>query len=209
MMKSKMVRSGQFAWPDKRWMIAGAMALLLTIGTGLSAFVPAQASPCTNILANGSFESSGGWNAQTSGAYPLTSNYLVQNGSQSAHLGGINNATDRLSTAITLPNAPSLTFRMWWLIESEEGSSNYDGLNVVVADANGAPVQTLLTLSGNTSAWQQASADLSHLAGQTIQLQFLAQTDGTLVSDFFVDNVELTACDVNQNNWQFLPFTVR
>jgi bacillopeptidase F (M6 metalloprotease family) len=70
-------------------------------------------------------------------------------------------------------------------------------------------VQTLLTLSGNTSAWQQASADLSHLAGQTIQLQFLAQTDGTLVSDFFVDNVELTACDVNQNNWQFLPFTVR
>lgn len=172
----------------------------------------AQASPCTSVLPNGSFESSSGWTLQTQGNYNILSDYVAHSGTQSAYLAGVNNAVDSVSTSVTLPAGQRVTMHFWWQVVTEENSGGYDGLSLIVLDGSGNPRQLLFSV-GDANAvdtWQQSLVDLSEYAGQTIQLKFQGQSDGSLISDFFLDDVEVTACDMSQfSNWIFLPFTAR
>jgi hypothetical protein len=113
---------------------------------------------------------------------------------------------DRPRTA----DKPNVTLSFWWQIQSEEESGEFDGLSVLVS-ANGDQ-RSLLTL-GSANAidqWQQSTVDLSSYAGQTIQLQFVAQTDSSLVTDFFIDDVTVEACGASAGDFRvFLPLTQR
>jgi hypothetical protein len=188
-------------------------ALVILSATGLTTITSAQPTNCTNLLSNGGFEGSGNWSSVTTGSYPMIGNYLAHTGTQSAHLAGVDNATDTLTTALTLPvDKPSVTLRFWWQIQTEEESNEFDGLTVLVADATGTVLRSLLTLGSGSAAnqWQRSDVDLSEFAGQSVQIKFVAQTDGSLVTDFFIDDVEVAACAAGGQGFRlFLPVTKR
>lgn len=183
-----------------------AIALLMT---GIAA-APSRvlAAGCTEVLTNGGLESASGWTLQTSRGYDLISPYLAHDGSRAAYLGGADRATDRLSTTLAVPANDSTILRFWWQMRTDDTRTGNDGLSVLITDAAGAPLRTLFTITDANSVgkWQQAGMDLSAFAGQTVQLHFLAQTDATLVTDFFVDDVSVTACNLAGLNFHiFLP----
>lgn len=170
------------------------LGLYLPIST---AKVSAQANSCPNLVTDGSFESGRGWKIESNGNYSVFSDVQAHSGSQSAYLAGMDHAEDLLSTTVNLPEGePSLTFHFWWKVNSEDTHDANDELQVQVADSNGKLRKTLFTFGSNhaSNRWHQSSADLSQFAGQTIRLQFAAETDGASITDFFIDDVEITTC---------------
>jgi hypothetical protein len=195
-----------------RTKLVALLALAALVIASLTTLSVAQSSNCANLVADGGFESGTGWQTSTSGGYALLSDFLAHGGVRSAHLAGVDSATDQLSIALNLPaDKPAVTLSFWWQVESEEMSGEFDGMTVVAADSAGNPMRSLLTLgSSNASTqWQQSSLDLSEYSGQSIQVKFVAQADSSLVSDFFVDDVAVSACGTNQENRVFLPLTQR
>jgi bacillopeptidase F (M6 metalloprotease family) len=168
----------------------------------------ANTTACQNLIVNGGMEETGGWTGQTNGNYSFFSNYQAYTGNQSAYLAGVDNAQDQLRQTVTLPANQTLTLTFGWLVNTGETSSGWDGMTVEVADANGVPLRVLFAVSDRSAGlvWQQATLDLSDFGGQTVQLQFNARTDGSLATDFFVDDVALMACDTAQTSGKiFLP----
>lgn len=153
-------------------------------------------------------ESSTHWVAQSNGSYSLFSNYNTRSGSSAAYLAGVDGAQDSLRQTLALPAGNQLTLSFWWQVNSEESTSGWDGLSVLLANSQGTPLRSLFTVTDrNASAvWQQTIVDVSQYAGQTIQLQFNARTDNTLATDFFVDDVSVVACDTPSASTSiFLP----
>lgn len=188
------------------------LVLALVIVASFGTMSMAQPSGCTNLIADSGLETGSGWSITSGGSYAMISNYLAHGGAQSAHLAGVDNANDQLKVALTLlADKPTVTLSFWWRIHTEEESNEFDGLSVVVADAAGNALRSLLTLGSNSAAnqWQQQTLDLSEYAGQSIQLQFVAQTDASLITDFFVDDVAVTACGASQTFRVLLPITQR
>ena len=194
-----------------RWKAVLFLALALIVGAGVVIVPMANASSCTNLVADSGLESGAGWNTQTNGSYAIVSNYATHSGVKAAYLAGADNAQDQLSTTLNVPTDQDVLLSFWWMVESEEESGDYDGLSVIVADAAGNPLKTLLTLGNNDAQdfWQWSRLDMSEFGGQTVQLQFVAQADGTLPTDFLVDDVEVNACADGQSNWLYIPFFTR
>ncbi|RIK41833.1 MAG: hypothetical protein DCC55_10730 [Chloroflexi bacterium] len=184
-----------------------AALLLATIST----FAVAQSTNCSNLVADGGFESGSGWQSATNGSYTLLSDFNARSGAKAAQLAGVDGASDQLSIPLALPaDKPSVSLSFWWQVQSEEHSGEFDGLSVIAADAAGNPMHSLLTLGSDSTAtqWQQSVVDLSAYSGQAIQLKFVAQTDNSLVTDFFIDDVAVTACGAAAYQ-VFLPVTQR
>lgn len=204
------LRRSRPAWV--RWAAVLALVMLLAL-PGLFLVAPAaRADLCSNALPNGGFENPDGWAVQSAGSYAVISDFWARSGQYSAYLAGVDNASDRLTATVSLPQVDSITLSFWWLMQTEESGTGSDGLTVQVADTNGNPLQVLATVSDASvsGVWQQASADLTAYAGQTVQIQFLAQTDDTLSTDFYVDDVEASACTATDETfWLFLPITRR
>ncbi len=188
------------------------LAIVLVAG-GILATAPARANECQNLVADSGFESGAGWTMESQGKYTLLSNYLVYSGAQAAYLAGTNNAQDRLSTTLSIPADATVTLRFRWQVQTEEDAGAYDGMSVLVADAQGTPQKVLYALSdaNASSVWQTAELDLSEFAGQTIQLQLQAQTDANLPTGFFVDDLVVEACSATsgQDFFLFLPSVTR
>ena len=192
-----------------RWVALLALAALLV--ASVSSLAVAQPSNCVNLVSDGSFESGSGWQTSTNGSYALITDFQAHSGVKAAQLAGIDNASDQLPLALNLPaDKPAVTVAFWWQVESEEVSGEFDGMTVAAADAAGNLLRSLVTLDSASSGaqWQQSSLDLSEFSGQSIQLKFLAQSDSTLVSDFFVDDVTVSACGAAEHR-VFLPWTQR
>jgi len=191
--------SGQVNYPFvHHWRIGACVALFLFLIPGSSTIAYAQTDACTDLIADSGFESGQGWVIKSHGNYSVLSDAQAHTGSQSAYLAGMNNANDLLLTKLTLPAAQqSLSLNFWWKVNSEDTRDLNDLLSVQVADGAGKGRQTLLTLGSDRASnrWHQSTLDLSSFTGQTIQLQFAAKTDETNITDFFVDDVEVTGCD--------------
>jgi hypothetical protein len=200
-------------WYLTRTRLISLLVLAALAVASFGSLTIAQPSNCTNLVADSSFESGAGWQSTTSGDYALLGNFQARTGVQAAHLAGIDNANDQLTLPLTLPaDKPRVTLTFWWQIQSEEESGEFDGLSVLVADAGGNILRSLLTLGSSSAAnqWQQSTVDLSGYTGQSIQLKFAAQTDNTLVTDFFVDDVTVEACGAAAADFNvFLPLTQR
>ena len=170
--------------------------MLLTPGANHVA--KAQSNSCTDLVVDSSLESGASWVIKTNGGYTLLSTVQAHTGAGSAYLAGVDNANDLLSTKLALPSAASsLELSFWWKVNSEDRSDVNDKFAVQIVDGAGKLHKALFTLGSERASnhWQQTSLDLQKFAGQSIQLQFMAKTDDTLVTDFFVDDVEVTACD--------------
>lgn len=183
-----------------------ALALLLSMSVLPAS--PAWAATCQDVAVNGSFESSEGWQTSSNGAYGLFSNYLARSGEQAAHLAGVNDAVDSAVATLALPANQTITLSFWWQVRSQESGSGYDALSIVLTDSQGNPLYVVAGLSDLNAAdiWQQQSVDLSPFAGQSVQLRMEARTDGSLVTDFFVDDLTVTACAAASQQI-YLPMT--
>lgn len=183
--------------PLTPWKIALCLTLFLFYLPGASSTIYAQDGSCPNLVTDGSFESGRGWTIESNGNYSVFSDVQAHTGGQSAYLAGMDNADDLLSTTVDLPtDAASLTFSFWWKVNSEDMRDPSDELKVQVADRNGKALETVFTVGSNRASkrWRQSGVDLSQFAGKTIQLQFAAETDSANITDFFVDDVEVTTC---------------
>lgn len=176
--------------------------LLFFIAILLSSFSRPQiaiADTCASMLADGGFENGTQWESKNNDGFPLLSSQLARSGLRGAYLGGRNMITDRLSTQLSLPaSAQTITMNLWWQLQSQESATKGgDRLTVIIADKEGLPLQSLLELGGRnvTREWRSAEFDLTRFAGQIVQLQFLASTDADQITDFFVDDIEIVACD--------------
>lgn len=183
-----------------RWRSALCFALVLLLTPSVSGVAHAQTDSCTDLVADSSLESGSGWSIKTHGGYTLLSRVQAHTGSGSAYLAGVNNANDLLSTKLVLPVAKTaVTLSFWWKVNSEDRGDVNDRFAVQIVDGNGKTHKSLFTLGSERASnqWQQTTLDLDEFANQQIQLQFVAKTDDTLVTDFFVDDVEVNACAPN------------
>lgn len=211
----KIIKAGLRLLPPQSttWFMIGFFLLGLVLTAFATGVAPVYAQSCTTLVSANSFDNDGVWQTQSDKGYSLLSNFAVYSGNRAAYLGGVDNANDLIHTTVSLPAEQTSKLRFRWLVDSEESSDGWDGLNVIVADAAGNQLKTLHTLSSADSGdtWQSTELDLSEFAGQTAQIQFAAQTDGSLVTDFFIDEPEVTSCAAgNAETFKiYLPFTTR
>jgi len=157
-----------------------------------------NADSCTNLVVDTGLENGSGWLTKSSSNFPILSNYLTHTGKQAAYLAGTNGANDLLSTTVELPTTPkSITVTFWWQVQSQESGKYQDTLTITLVDAQGKRLQNLGGLSSRdmSNQWQQRTINITNSAGQTVQLQFVAYTDAEAATDFFIDDVEIVACN--------------
>jgi hypothetical protein len=142
-----------------------------------------------NPIHNGDFESGrdGSWIEYSSNSYPLIVHPAVaHSGSWAAWLGGVVNEVSSITQQVTVPAGNStLTFYYWGA--SQETTCGNDVGQVKVGSTL---VDTInLCVSANTGAWVKRTVNLSAYTGQSVSLQFYAQTNGSLNSNLFIDDV--------------------
>lgn len=110
----------------------------------------------------------------------------ARNGTWAAWLGGRHNEISYIEQELTIPsNAPYFTY--WsWIVSSEDNCGNDVGKVLL----NGNVVATYeLCSSNNTNGWQARSVDLSDFAGQTVPIQIRVQTNDSIFSNLFIDDI--------------------
>ncbi len=177
-----------------------------TLAIAGQSFTVSQQPPVTsstNLVSNPGFESgTAGWSQSATGGDPIIYQdaTVAHSGSWYAWLGGYNSGTDTLYKEVTIPaDATQASLRFWYYIGTNESTSApaYDVMTVSIASTStGARLATLATLSNvnRTSGWTQSgSYDVSAFRGQTVWLVFTATTDASNITNFFVDDISLTA----------------
>ncbi len=171
-------------------------ALLTCFTLGFNQPIAANADSCVDLLTDSGLEDSAIWQTKSNDDFSLFSSLLTHTGTHAAYLAGRNDAVDRLATELALPATNVITLSFWWQLQSEEEQRFTDKLAILVVDNHGRVLQRLGELSGrdHSNQWQQDQIDLSAWAGQTVWLHFLAQSNSELVTDFFLDDIVVTAC---------------
>jgi len=202
---SLLLMAGQVAAEPVDWATARAI-------TQDRPYAPAA---CVEVIQNGGFESGGGvgWQEYSLQDYELVIQFNSWTGEWGAFLGGVNEADDRLSQAVTLPAGANLTLTAWWsLATEEEPSEPYDTLTIsLLRQSDGSTLATLATLDNTAEEgiWEQLAFDLSSYAGQNVTISFAAKTDISNVSDFYLDDISLLACTSTLDKHLFLPLILR
>lgn len=193
----------------------GALLALLP----LAAFPPAEALTgpdvaCRELLVNGNFEAGpSGWTQTSAGGQALISQFNPRSGLWGAYLAGANDADDRLSQTALLPaDAISLTLRLWWSLESEEPPVTADTLTLALLQPSGALLTELWRVDNTAapSVWDEITFDLTAYAGQSVIVRFQALSNSFDLTDFYVDDISLTACSAaSAPQRTLLPLIVR
>jgi hypothetical protein len=151
---------------------------------------------------NGDFEQgTAGWTQFSAQGYPLIihinnlpSGLNPHSGSWAAWLGGDHNEQSLLRQVVTVPSSnPILSY--WYYIASEDFcGSYYDWFGIFINQDNNQRVALLdLCADNNTNGWVQGTVNMGAYAGQTITVDFYVSTDGSFISNLFLDDVALTS----------------
>jgi hypothetical protein len=115
-----------------------------------------------------------------------------------AWLGGRNSATDRLYQDFVLPSGQnSAELRYFVRTDTTETSGVYDVMLVRLRTADGTLLRDLDRVDNGfrpLGQWVErvvAVGDIGGWAGQTLRLSFEATTDGSAVSSFYLDEVQM------------------
>lgn len=157
--------------------------------------LPVVYSPVYPLL-NGHFENgpNAGWTQSSTHGYQLIldSTALIvppHGGAWAAWLGGEYNETSLISQVVTIPPAqPVLAFYHW---VGSNDSCGYDKARVMIDNILLLPAD--LCQAYNTGGWVRVSLNLSAYAGQTVKLKFEVITDGSLNSNWFIDDVSFVS----------------
>ena len=157
-------------------------------------YLPLVARPCVvPSIPNGNFESGAtAWSQYSTHGWPLIiksgfpGSVRPHSGSWAVWLGGDYNDISYIQQSLAIPAcAPYLSYYHW--IASQD-VCGYDFGGVIINGTTVVDVYTLCT-STNTGGWVKHVVNLSAYAGQTVSLQIRAETDGSLNSNLFVDDV--------------------
>ena len=151
---------------------------------------------CDEYLQNGGFEEGDAhWTQWSAGGWDLifpSSQITVHNESGwGAWLAGYNNAHDELCQTITIPtNRLSATATWWWQMKTYQHGSAGDTIRLEVRPSG----ETLGELNnlGKSDTWLQEGATISTTG--VVTLCFIADTDDSLITDFYVDDVSVRVC---------------
>jgi hypothetical protein len=186
--------------------VAGAHTLFVKgLSSGEIGSAPFTVQPPSggsgNLLTDADFENGlTGWSAASLQGHALLTSAAAHSPSHSLDLCGSNSCTDSLLQTVTLPRGRlSGTLSYWVDVSTHERSPVcYDRLLVQLRTTFGAVFFSLpVVCSSNSGGWVQKTAILnspmlSAHAGQAVQVYFLANTNPTNPTDFYVDDVALS-----------------
>lgn len=172
-----------------------ATAALQTALAASSDYAPSPAGG----IANGDFEQGRtGWTEYSLVDWPLIYHeddldVAPHSGRWAAWLAGADDEISYIEQRVDVPaGGPSLTY--WFRISSMDECDADDDRGEVRID--GTALDTLrLCEAQNTPKWVEKTIDLSAYAGQTVDLQFRAETNSAYNSDLFIDDVSLAGKD--------------
>lgn len=159
---------------------------------------PGTPSTCTDKLTNGDFEAGvSSWQEASTHGYPLIcdstrcdANLTPHSGAYVAWLGGAHSEVSEVRQSVHLPSGQRATLRYWYRINSRD-HCGYD-IGTVAVIVNGVRDTLMsydLCTDEETNGWVMATLDLSQYAGSQITLVLQAQTDNSLLSSLFFDDV--------------------
>jgi hypothetical protein len=154
-------------------------------------------SQCSNILLEPGFENGSGsqWSESSSKGFVIVTNDNPRSGAYSAWLGGANDETSAVWQAPEIPgSAVSARLTYWYSISSSDSCGGDSGGALI----NGNPLagHTYDLCTGHTTGGfvLSAAADLLSHAGSAPTLRFEASTNGSHISNLFIDDVVLEVC---------------
>ncbi len=160
---------------------------------------PTMPPSCPEYAQNGGFENR--WTGWTRLGSPRRVRNPLYVGEWSARLGGRNRARDEIYQSIAVPaDAEVGIIRYHWQMSTDERRYvPYDHFYARIRDGTGSTILTIQHLDNTDTrdTWQPTEYiwyGISAYAGQTIQIDFLATTDRSLVTSFYVDEVSVEIC---------------
>ena len=162
--------------------------------------------PCVSsygsLITNGAFSTGDatGWRVNRSnGPDPIVQPYAGYE--YGAWMGRYNSNQDQMYQFVC-PAAPAdyaMFAFSWWMSTAETSTTrDYDFLYVRTRDTNGNLLQTVKTITNRSTPkeqWYREYLDLRAYAGQTIRISFEATTDGSLPTNFWIDEVSFFVAD--------------
>ncbi|MCO5211474.1 MAG: hypothetical protein M9936_17415 [Caldilinea sp.] len=191
------------------WGVPSATFLTMTDQPPATATPTPTASPtpqpspppagCSDLLANGGFETSDGW---VFGSTPAPGGFVtdpVLAGARAARLGIVPAATNLYAYSsayqrVTLPAGAQITLRYW---ERPGGATDgVDAREALVLNNSAGYLATLeRAKTPGDDTWRQRSFDLSAYAGQRVIVYFNVYNDGRNGRAWnYLDSVEVLAC---------------
>jgi hypothetical protein len=146
-------------------------------------------------ITNGDFEDgSTGWVEYSTHGWDLIvtdlpADVTPHSGTWAVWLGGDLDDTSYIQQQVTVP--PSRPYLKYWHWIASEDSCGWD-IGGVVIDGSVVDAYNLCETE-NTGGWTQNVVDLTAYAGQSVSLQLRVETDSSLNSNLFVDDVAFQA----------------
>jgi secreted trypsin-like serine protease len=175
------------------------------VPSGLTAYLPLVARQEATIikqLQNGNFEAgvNAGWAEHSLYAVALVVNKSAlslpsRTGNYVAQLGNLDNEVAVVEQVVTVPAGSAILHYSYWIQSEDDCSFDFGG--VVVNDVVVAKLD--LCTANKTTGWQQRSVNLTAYAGQIINLQFRAETDGDKLSILYIDDVSFAATGIESS----------
>ena len=174
---------------------ANAVTLALSPAAYLPVVRRGTATGLQPGIPNGDFEDGPVvWSQFSTGGYPLilaagSLPVPPHGGSWAAWLGGALNELSYLQQQLTVPDShPILSY--WHWIASED----YCGYDFARVKINGTTIETYdLCQGSSTDGWVRHTVNLDAYSNQTVTIRIEAQTDYSLNSNLFVDDVAFSA----------------
>lgn len=163
---------------------------------------PTDTPTPTDPIQNGDFENGpdGSWMEYSALGYlPLILESSVlpvtpHSGNWAAWLGGADNELSALIQSVTVPSGAS-TLSFWYWIASQDtvcdASGDLGGVIVHIGGTYEVVDAFVLCDATNTGGWVRRTVDLSAYVGQTVDLDIRAETNASLNSNLFIDDVVL------------------
>ncbi|MCB0208059.1 MAG: cellulose biosynthesis cyclic di-GMP-binding regulatory protein BcsB [Anaerolineae bacterium] len=157
---------------------------------------PVAAGVCSNLLTNGDFEASSGWNL-TSSELPAQYSPLAYSGNQSLLLGLESQQVSdtpvwsaaRQTVALSDDTAITLSFR--YRVQSDPNPGD-DRFFVALLDEDDEVIETLIDDAAESGEWQLFSQAISPNAAEPLQIYFGVENDGLDgATQVLVDDVQL------------------
>jgi uncharacterized protein YkwD len=172
----------------------------LTVALGAN-WAHSTAQAATETVTNGGFESGQApWQESTLGGYQLIDPSRPHTGTHSVWLCGVNSCNDQIWQTVTLPtNLTQAVLSYWVYSDTQEaaGAGCNDSLTARLRTSGGSTITTIGTVCNSNTGWTQKTVDvtsaLASYSGQSVEVAFQGTTNASLPSDFFVDDVTVTA----------------
>lgn len=130
--------------------------------------------------------SSNGWdlivNTIPPGIYPHSGDWL-------AWLGGDHNEVSEIKQEISVPFNNAVLYYWSWIKSDEDCGGQLDYVEIVIDETDVIDTYDLC-YPNNTNGWKQNSLDLTSYAGKEIEFKIRVQTDGSILSELFLEDFQ-------------------